>query len=221
MFRRLAHIALRSAKGMLRELAQELRQISAPAKLKAFDKLQLGAGPNTIPGWGNIDLEGSNICWDLTRPLPVSEESIRFIYTEHFIEHVSASEGRALLLNCFTALAEGGVIRLSTPDLRVLVRDYVEGHVVEAPHGGWFPQTPCQMINEGMRLWGHQYLYDESELIAVLRQVGFARVTRVNWGESECPELRGLETRPDFGDLVVEAYKAGSSGLGAGGALAI
>jgi predicted SAM-dependent methyltransferase len=61
------------------------------------------------------------------------------------------------------------------------------------------------MVNEGMRLWGHVFLYDEPELFSLLRECGFSDIRRVKWGESDHPELRGLESRPDFADLIVEA----------------
>jgi predicted SAM-dependent methyltransferase len=103
------------------------------------------------------------------------------------------------------AMACGAVIRLSTPDLAKLIADYQAGHIVRMEHGGWFPETPCRMVNEGMRLWGHTFIYDEPELFALLRECGYSDVRRVKRGESEHVELRGLESRPDFGDLIVEA----------------
>jgi predicted SAM-dependent methyltransferase len=72
-------------------------------------------------------------------------------------------------------------------------------------HGQWFPATLCRMVNEGMRCWGHVFLYDEAELVALLSECGFRDIRRVKWGESDHSELRGLESRPDFGDLIVEA----------------
>jgi hypothetical protein len=38
---------------------------------------------------------------------------------------------------------------------------------------GWRPATPCQMVNEGLRLWGYQFLYDASELKRILEEAGF------------------------------------------------
>jgi hypothetical protein len=52
---------------------------------------------------------------------------------------------------------------------------------------------------------GTRFLYDEAELTLLLAEAGFKSVKRVQWGESKHPELRGLETRPDFDDVIVEA----------------
>lgn len=56
-----------------------------------------------------------------------------------------------------------------------------------------------------MRFWGHQFIYDETELIILLKEAGFLNVRRMPWRESEHPELRNLETRPYFDDLILEA----------------
>jgi predicted SAM-dependent methyltransferase len=202
---RILRLVLRSLRDLARGIASELRQTRAARNLRGFDKVQLGAGPNALPGWANIDLVGENIHWDLTRPLPVTPLSIRIAYTEHFIEHVTRSEAVAILKNVRVSLKTGGVVRISTPDLRVLASAYLENRVIQMPHGDWFPRTPCEMLNESMHNWGHQFLYDEPELRSVLTEAGFTDVRRVRWGKSSHAELCGLETRPDFGDLIVEA----------------
>jgi hypothetical protein len=39
-------------------------------------------------------------------------------------------------------------------------------------------------MNEGMRAWGHQYLFDRSRLTELLLQAGSASVAGVPWGRS-------------------------------------
>jgi predicted SAM-dependent methyltransferase len=176
------------------------------AEIGKFEKLHLGSGSRQIPGWANLDLEGEdNLLWDLREPLPLPAGSIAFVYSEHFIEHVPRADGLRLLREARRVMKPGAVIRLSTPDMRVLAENYLSGKQVEMEHGGWFPASPCQMINEAMRLWGHSFIYDEPELRALLGEAGFRDIERVAWSQSEHAELRGLETRPDFGDLILEA----------------
>lgn len=201
---RVAKILARALRAAALETMAEARQLSTPRKIKLFANLHLGAGQNQLPGWGNIDLIGKNLRWDLTRPLPL-KRSIRFVYTEHFIEHVTREDGLSILRSCRSSMAQGGVIRISTPDMRKLAVDYLAGNLIEMEHGCWFPRTPCQMINEGVRNWGHLFIYDESELRLLLEEAGFVEITRQRRMESDHPELRGLETRPDFGDIILEA----------------
>lgn len=183
-----------------------LRKLASPRLIKRYDKLHLGSGARLLEGWGNIDINGlGNLVWDLRKPLPIKERRVRFIYTEHFIEHVERSDAALLLTNARQAMVPGAILRVSTPDLRKLADDYVNGRIVQMPHGSWYPETPCQMLNEAVRDWGHVFLYDETELTALLNECGFSDIRRVAWGESDHEALRGLESRPDFEDLIVEA----------------
>jgi hypothetical protein len=63
------------------------------------------------------------------------------------------------------------------------------------------------MVNEGMRSWGHTFLYDEPELVSALNEVGFAHVVRVQWQQSSHADMTGLERRSFHGDLILEATK--------------
>lgn len=212
MMGRILRIPLRAVRSAAGELRLEVSQFGSAAKMRNYDRLQLGAGPNALPGWANLDLEGNNIRWDLTRPLPLAPNSVRYIYSEHFIEHVTRAEAVRILSNCRAALRSEGVLRISTPNLERLVSDYSAGRTVPMPHGGWYPETPCRMVNEAVRNWGHQFVYDEAELRMVLHESGFHDITRVEHGESAHEELRGLETRPYFDDLIVEARPNAATG---------
>lgn len=198
-------LALRS---IASELKRRLRESRTPERLRNADKLHLGAGGNLLPGWANVDLYGP-IPWDLRKPLPVAPRSVRLIYSEHFIEHLTRDEALRLLRDCSRLLLPGGAIRISTPDLKPLVQDYLAGKFGGSPEAGWFPHSPCEMVNDAMRLWGHQFVYDEPELRSMMVEAGFSNVQRVEWGQSDIPELRKLESRPPASDdLIVEATVA-------------
>lgn len=172
-------------------------------------RLHLGCGDNLLPGWANVDFNANAgvIEHNLTRPLPLPANTIEFIYTEHFIEHITRDEGFAFLSDCYRVLKSGGVLRISTPNLRRIVDDYLDGRPEDWKDWEWAPKTPCQMVNGGMRLWGHQFVYDHSELEALLFEAGFNSVIRARWGESDYEELCGLETRRYYEDVILEAVK--------------
>lgn len=175
----------------------------------AAERLHLGCGGNLLPGWANVDLETAAgvIQHDLTEPFPLPTGTVQFIYSEHFIEHITRAQALALLRECQRVLAPGGVIRLSTPNLRKLLDEYSARRTAEWSDVDWHPSTPCQMVNEGMRLWGHQFVYDPDELTLLLHEAGFEQITQVPWRESLHPELKGLECRPFHGEIIVEAMK--------------
>lgn len=170
-------------------------------------KLHLGCGPNYIRGWVNVDLDSpvADIQADLRLALPFPDDTVDFIFCEHFIEHITRSEALGFLGECRRVLTHRGIIRLSTPDLRWLTTQYLSGNLAEWTDVGWTPQTSCQLINEGMRAWGHQFIYDHAELISVMRQAGFNEIQLVPHRASNQRDLAGLECRPWHHELIVEA----------------
>ena len=172
-------------------------------------KLHLGCGGNLIPGWANIDVTPAPgvIALDLTRPLPYPAGSADFVFSEHFIEHIPRESALRLLMECRRVLRPGGVVRTTTPSLRKLVDEYLAGRLTEWTDVQWIPGTPCKLLNEGMRLWGHQFVYDEDELRLLLREAGFADPRPVRWRESAYPELARLECRPFHAEIIFEAVR--------------
>lgn len=170
--------------------------------------MHLGCGGAYKDGWINIDLEspGADLLMDLTNPFPYEGDSVSFIYTEHFLEHIGRSQAVDFLRECRRVLRDGGVLRISTPNLAFLVECYRRKNIAEWGDL-WAPDSPCNLMNEGMRSWGHTYLYDFDELVRVLAEAGFSVARRSAWGESVYPDLKGLETRPYHKDLIVEVVK--------------
>jgi predicted SAM-dependent methyltransferase len=187
----------------------EFRRLLVAKRLEGQKRLHLACGNRILPGWANIDLEsGANVVrWDLTRGLPIRSESIDLIFCEHFIEHISLGEAEALLSECWRSLRPGGILRISTPNLDRLIEDYLSGETSEWHDVGWTPATRCQMLNEGLRLWGHQFVYNEEELRRLLNETGFLQIRSERWHQSTVPELANLESRPFHGEIILEAMK--------------
>lgn len=172
-------------------------------------KLHLGCGAHQLPGWVNIDstpIPGC-LCHDLRNPLPQQSGTVDFIFNEHFIEHLTREESRRLLTECYRVLKPGGVIRISTPSISTLVNNYIANKVKAYEAVGWFPHNKCQMMNDGMRLWGHQYMFDYDDLKELCLEVGFTKVSSVVYKRSKHIDLCNLECRPNLGELIVEVSK--------------
>jgi predicted SAM-dependent methyltransferase len=107
-------------------------------------------------------------------------------------------------------LQPGGVIRIAMPDLDDLIdsyqKDWRRSDWVNWP-AHRFIKTRAEMINISFRWWGHQHLYNREELERALREAGFVQYCFRQNGESDFPDLRGLETRPDS-KLIVDAVKS-------------
>ena len=63
------------------------------------------------------------------------------------------------------------------------------------------------MMNEAMREWGHQFVYDGVELTRQLESAGFREVVVAEWRKSTHGPLNGLESRPFHGEVILEGTK--------------
>jgi len=191
-------------------------------------KLHLGVGTGSgLPGWLNTDLFPGR--WptarlDVTRSFPLPSARFGWVFSEHMIEHVPLSAARNMLRECHRVLRPGGLIRLATPDLARVVRLYGATDEVVQRYLRWSLQhnrLPADLPADGVVInslfhdHGHQFLYDEPSLAALLRATGFSDVKRYAPGESGHAEFRGLEIHDvvigreanDFETLVLEARK--------------
>ena len=174
-------------------------------------KLNLGCGEIAFEGWINIDLESpkADINLNLTSPLPYEDSTVCFIYSEHFIEHLTLNEGLALLSECRRVLEPTGIIRIATPDLDYLMRKYFFFWKKQSwikKYGYTYLKTRAEMINLCFSEWGHKYLYNREELTRRLQEAGFRSITKKKLGESKYEELKNRETRKDS-KLILEAKK--------------
>jgi predicted SAM-dependent methyltransferase len=174
------------------------------ARSHPLRKVTIGCGEFPLEGWFNTDLEPTapGVAFlDATRPLPFPPASVDLIESEHCIEHLSVHAARALLAECRRVLRSEGVLRIVVPDLEFAVRVYGEASEAAERYRAWFrssvlddPEaTRADVLNAQMRLWGHQFLYDQETMESALGAAGFADVRRQAVGESEDPRLCRLE----------------------------
>ena len=80
-------------------------------------KVHIGAGLVELAGWVNTDVSPRCPYWlDMRRPWPFPNGSVRMVFSDNVIEHLSLTDGRAFLKNAREAMMPGGIIRTSTPD---------------------------------------------------------------------------------------------------------
>jgi predicted SAM-dependent methyltransferase len=175
------------------------------------NRLHLGSGRERLPGWINVDMQaipGVDVIADVTRGLPYQD--VEAIYAEHFLEHLPVDAAVGFLLEAHRVLAEGGWLRLSTPNL-----DWVWSthYRLDAP-----PDLKCQaalVLNRAFRGWEHQFLWNREMLEEALLACGFVETRWCRWGESEQPVFRGIERHEVYVDeetlphvIIAEARKA-------------
>ncbi len=149
-------------------------------------RLHLGSGDRLKPGWVNVDIHpAADLRLDVRRPWPFADGAAAEVYAEHLFEHLRwPGEARRFLAESCRALAPGGTIRLSVPDLGKHVRAYAGRD--DAFRRQFAPFLPPEAttwgdaLNHHFRQFGeHHYAYDAESLGALLTAAGFEEVRMV------------------------------------------
>lgn len=109
-----------------------LRNRSAQAlrkRLRSIAYLDVVCGSKVHGHMLNCDFQWHpkvDLCWDIARkPLPVIDDRLIGIFSEHYLEHYSTDMAEWILHECFRLLAPRGVLRLILPDAERHLRFYI------------------------------------------------------------------------------------------------
>jgi predicted SAM-dependent methyltransferase len=162
-------------------------------------RLHMGSGPMAIDGWTNVDVAaypGVDVVLDVREPWPFT--GVELIFAEHFLEHLTLTEGLQFLRECRRVLHADGVLRLSTPNLDWV---WLTHYKPPAELTREEQLLGCLEINRAFHGWGHQFLYNFRTLELALHAAGFAEVVQRQYGASELETLRNLERHERHNDL--------------------
>jgi predicted SAM-dependent methyltransferase len=161
--------------------------------------LDVGCGPNVRPANINLDYDwrpGIDICCDITRGIPLPNDYVRGIFTEHCIEHIPFEAALRVLRDFHRILLSGGLLRLIVPDFEIYVEGYNE---FRKGNGDRMPcsekdaiegiYSPVMSVNRIFRAHGHQYIYDRYLLSAMLAKCRFQDVQHHSFGLGSDPAL--------------------------------
>jgi len=149
-------------------------------------------------------LEGHDFLYhDLSLSLPLKHDSVDFIYSSHFFEHLFKDDAENLLKSCANSLKLEGTIRISIPDLAYAVSLYGLGKKAEMLDDYFFVEGKSSYLAR------HKYMYDFELIKAVLERAGFSNVTRCEYQQGITPDIKMLDIYPEE-SLFVEATKGKS-----------
>lgn len=137
---------------------------------------------------------------NLAHGIPAESDSVDFVYSSHFVEHLYLREAEGLVAESYRVMRPGGVIRIVVPDLEHALRLMATGDRHKAMTSYFFVED---MDSAYAR---HKYMYDFDLLAALLRKHGFVDVRRCEYRQGKVPDLQILDNRPDE-SLYVEAQK--------------
>lgn len=182
--------------------------------------LHVGCRDELAPCWLNTDISppavpltgpeltalpngGYFLRHDATKPFPIGDEAFELIYSEHFIEHLTLADGVTWLKEMRRLLAVGGVLRISTPDLKKYVEGYLDPEDtffrahrdrLETANVG-VPRRKAWMMNQIFRQFGHRWIYDFEEIVYAATRAGFSpeRVIRREYRVAHSPALADMD----------------------------
>lgn len=119
---------------------------------------------------------------DVARGLAYPDASCDAIYSSHMLEHLDRNVAGSFLSEAFRLLRPGGVIRISVPDLKKLVRAYESTDDADAFMKKMYVciESPRSLLERAkLAIIGfrhHQWMYDGASLSRMLESQGFEDV---------------------------------------------
>lgn len=147
--------------------------------------------------------ENKFVFHNLEYGIPFPDESVDYIYTSHFFEHLYRDEALKLLKESYRVLKKDGIIRICVPDLEYAFLLYSKGEK-EKSLSYFFKNSKADKSE--YEFGNHKYMYDYDLLRKLLLEAGFTRIKRCSYKQGETPDIELLDNRPDE-TLFVEAKK--------------
>jgi SAM-dependent methyltransferase len=148
---------------------------------------------------------------DIVSGLPLQESSCAGIYGSHVLEHLSLEDFDKALANVFRYLQPSGILRLVVPDLRSLAQQYIASADSEAAFQFMRKSSlGVERRSRGraglLRSWlgssHHLWMWDEPAMAKKLREHGFQKIRRAEFGDSGDPMFSAVEDVGRFTDCL-------------------
>jgi len=202
------HYGRKTAGSIIYFLTNPIRILRYYNKIQNLDKsqkpirLNVGSGNHKGEnGWTNIDYEyGADVAWDFNWGLPFSSNRIEEMHSTHIFEHFSYKELIPILNECYRCLKEGAQFSICVPNARLYIEGYQNPESfdsdkflthIPASH----VNSPIDYINYVAYMDGHhKIMYDENNLIQILKNIGFSDVNLREFDPSVDLERRRYES---------------------------
>jgi len=192
----ITHGLKRSLRMLLKELVIFFNHKSGlnywKSKKKNYEKIQIGGGKHILNGFLNIDIfPPADLIYDVRENIPIDSNSTKFIFSEHFLEHIDYPTSVIKFINeCYRILKKDGKIVIGVPDSASLLKAYVRGDkkYYNTMIRKWYANRNClkyfntyiDLVNYHFRdqddddkYTPHLWAYDFDKLKSLLLMVGF------------------------------------------------
>jgi SAM-dependent methyltransferase len=147
---------------------------------------------------------------EVTRRLPVADNSCRGVCCSHVLEHLSLEDFDGAIAETLRILAPDGIFGLVVPDLEEAAREYLDGIRNGNPHANSvFMRTinlgverrstnPLSLVSDWLGNSRYLWMWDHHSLTAKLLEHGFKEVRRAQFNDCEDSMFRAVEDRGRF-----------------------
>ncbi len=136
---------------------------------------------------------------NVKRRFPFSDGTFDNVFCSYLLEHLYKDDVYFCIREVYRVLKEGGVFRVSVPDLDIAVKNYDPCN----------PEPFLQIMYESEQKRDknrHHWMYNEHQMRNLLSSAGFCEVYRCAYREGGCADLIRLDNRPEK-SLFMEAIK--------------
>ena len=119
--------------------------------------------------------------------IPLQDSSVDFIFSSHVLHHLYREEALALIRESLRVLKPGGTMRITVPDLEVIVALYLEGRRERALEYLFYSKEPRSNLSRRC------YQYDFTLLKDLMNEAGVRKVRRCKFREGSVPDLDRLD----------------------------
>lgn len=188
----------------------------------APNKLNLGCGGNLLNGFLNIGFEDGRdnseiyLNHDLSKSIPVKNNTVDVIYNCHFLEHLEYKDAIQFLKNSFHAMRAGAIMRILVPDLELWCNKYLEKDrlFLDSYRNAYLQNdiypTDASIFMGMLHNHGHKMGWDYETLAYWLNWAGFKYIRRTQYRESNIEDIYTLEPSDpgrELESLCIECYK--------------
>lgn len=154
-------------------------------------KLHIGCGCKRVPDWINADAVPGvgDVVIDLHK-LALPARTFAVIYGSHVLEHCWAEDTPRILGELHAALVPGGTLRLSVPDLRLVVAHCLDSQIyggeasaLSVIFGGSYGRATLDPDRHRQAFWHERLLH-------LMQEAGFRDVRL--WRPGQYPEIDAL-----------------------------
>ena len=146
--------------------------------------------------------------------IPFKDNQVDVIYSSHMIEHLTKQNAKKFLLEAHRVLKKDGIIRLTVPDLKRKVKEYIKSgdadQFIYQTHM-WYPEPKSLIQKLYILLTGpkhHLWMYDFNSLSNLLIECKFKNIISLKPQETTIPNPGKLNlSEREWDSFYLEANK--------------